>query len=239
MWDDDDFQVFPTRQGLSPGKGIERNLLEAVGGADGFRTRIINNPDGSTTMLRTRGGFPEFTTTSPAPKVIEEIGLVESNYLLREYWEDHALYTTMLCTLPFKYLKSITLVGNRKLVFASPPSNKLENDDYYAAESKRALDGLFTYFLFHPKRAQVTLNGQAVEIITFAPPGVTEGIEYYGYRNVIEDDAVADEAESAGRTEIDPNAPSDYLKNGNSYSRKVIKSLPTSSGALSLKDVAK
>ena len=62
---DDDFKIFPTRFGGSVGKALENKMLDAVGGANSIRTRIIGN-----TMLRTRGGFPEFTTLKE-PVIIE------------------------------------------------------------------------------------------------------------------------------------------------------------------------
>lgn len=55
--------LFPTRTGWATGAASERHMLDAVGGAGDFRTRLQQNSDGSTTMLRTRGGQPEFTTT--------------------------------------------------------------------------------------------------------------------------------------------------------------------------------
>lgn len=67
---DDDFPEVPTRKGVAPGKSIERRMLETVGGSDSFRTVIRNNPDGTTTMLRTRGGWPSFTTSEP--KIVTE-----------------------------------------------------------------------------------------------------------------------------------------------------------------------
>ena len=65
MINDDDFKIFPTRFGGSVGKSLENKMLDAVGGANSIRTRIIGN-----TMLRTRGGFPEFTTLKE-PVIIE------------------------------------------------------------------------------------------------------------------------------------------------------------------------
>lgn len=38
-------------------------MLDAVGGAGGIRTRILDNPDGTTTRLKTRAGAPEFVTS--------------------------------------------------------------------------------------------------------------------------------------------------------------------------------
>lgn len=39
-----------------------RKMIDNVGGADGIRTKIITGADGSTTMLRTRNGFPHLKT---------------------------------------------------------------------------------------------------------------------------------------------------------------------------------
>lgn len=63
-------KVFPTRVGGAIGASKENRMIKAVGGEDGIRTKIQINPDGSTTMLRTRGGSPEFTTTKPRPKPV-------------------------------------------------------------------------------------------------------------------------------------------------------------------------
>lgn len=62
LWDEDGWG-FNTRDGVPTGHANERTMLEAIGGRDQIRTKIITNPDGGTTMLRTRGGFPVFTTT--------------------------------------------------------------------------------------------------------------------------------------------------------------------------------
>ena len=65
MINDDDFKIFPVRFGGSVGKALENKMLDVVGGPASIRTRIIGN-----TMLRTRGGFPEFTTLKE-PVIIE------------------------------------------------------------------------------------------------------------------------------------------------------------------------
>lgn len=54
--------LFPTRTGEATGTANERQMLDAVNDTAGFRTRLQENGDGSTTRLRTRGGFPEFVT---------------------------------------------------------------------------------------------------------------------------------------------------------------------------------
>lgn len=65
MFDDKKFGcIFPTRTGTATGTANERQMLDAVGGSESFRTRIQNNADGSTTMLRTKNGMPQFTTVS-------------------------------------------------------------------------------------------------------------------------------------------------------------------------------
>lgn len=61
---DGDWSIFPTRTGIATGSANERQMLDAIGGADSFRTRVMVNADGSTTILRTKGGMPRFMTTS-------------------------------------------------------------------------------------------------------------------------------------------------------------------------------
>lgn len=63
--DDDDFSLFKTRDGQATGHANERTMLDVVGGQRTIRTQIRDNPDGSTTRLKTRGGFAEFVTTEP------------------------------------------------------------------------------------------------------------------------------------------------------------------------------
>lgn len=65
-----DKDFLPTRDGVAAGKANERQMLERGGmDASGFRTDIRSNLDGTATMLRTRGGHPEFSTL-PAKKKI-------------------------------------------------------------------------------------------------------------------------------------------------------------------------
>lgn len=55
--------VFPTRSGTAPGGSTERQMLDATQGASGIRTKLRSHPeDGSTTLLKTRGGHPHFYT---------------------------------------------------------------------------------------------------------------------------------------------------------------------------------
>ncbi len=68
--------LFPTRDGVATGAASERKMLDAIGGADSFRTRIQNNADGSTTMLRTKNGQPQFSTTAPSI-IVPETAVIE------------------------------------------------------------------------------------------------------------------------------------------------------------------
>lgn len=67
---DDPFTVFPVRTGDAQGKSTENRWLWSLGQdrVDSCATRIQNNPDGSVTRLKTRGGHPEFVTESPEPE---------------------------------------------------------------------------------------------------------------------------------------------------------------------------
>ena len=75
--------IFPVRDGVSTGAANERRMLDSIGGSDSFRTRIQNNADGSTTMLRTKNGMPQFTTTQPlsetdsCPDLYMESGVID------------------------------------------------------------------------------------------------------------------------------------------------------------------
>lgn len=72
-WSDDDWgkPIFPTRFGSPQGHATERKMLDAVGGFDGIRTKIRTNPDGSQTMLRTKGGMPRFITSEVTKEEIK------------------------------------------------------------------------------------------------------------------------------------------------------------------------
>lgn len=57
-------QLFPTRHGALIGAGGERVMLDSIGGSEGIKKRFQTNADGSVTMLQTRNGMPEFSTTN-------------------------------------------------------------------------------------------------------------------------------------------------------------------------------
>ena len=77
---DDDWgkPFFPTRFGGAQGHCNERQMLDVVGGFDSIRTRIRTNSDGSTTVLKTRGGMPIFTTTKVETVKPTQIGTPHS-----------------------------------------------------------------------------------------------------------------------------------------------------------------
>ena len=54
--------IFPVRTGVATGGANERQMLDVLSGSQNIRTELRDNLDGSQTMLRTRGGFPEFST---------------------------------------------------------------------------------------------------------------------------------------------------------------------------------
>lgn len=61
--------ILPVRDGDAQGKSTENRWLWKLGQeqVDSWATRVQNNPDGSVTRLKTRGGAPEFVTESPEP----------------------------------------------------------------------------------------------------------------------------------------------------------------------------
>lgn len=58
----DDFKPLPKRHGGLIGRNNENSLLNNAGGPDGIVTRVRSYPDGTTTRMKTRAGFPEFVT---------------------------------------------------------------------------------------------------------------------------------------------------------------------------------
>lgn len=55
--------ALPTRLGQIIGKSNERKMMDKAGGPNGISKTFRRNPDGSTTMLKTRAGMPQFSTT--------------------------------------------------------------------------------------------------------------------------------------------------------------------------------
>ena len=86
--------LFPTRTGTPTGTANERQMLEAGNGSAGFRKRFKTNSDGSVTMLQTRNGFPEFTTT-PVKKDSPGWSLTERSYAERVLFSER--YTVVGC----------------------------------------------------------------------------------------------------------------------------------------------
>lgn len=71
-------ELFPTRTGDATGTANERQMLDAIGGSDSFRTRIQeDSATGQKTMCRTKNGMPQFSTTTasqPQTQVYMESG---------------------------------------------------------------------------------------------------------------------------------------------------------------------
>lgn len=62
-----------TRVGPSIGASGERTMLDQVDDTDNYRTIIREHADGSVTLARTRGGWPEFATTKPEAEEPDEV----------------------------------------------------------------------------------------------------------------------------------------------------------------------
>ena len=82
---DDNSNIFPTRTGDAQGASLERKMIDVVGGPDGIRRRLHINPDGKTTLLKTRGGNPEFLTINesvlcPVYSTISNSGFIDTSY---------------------------------------------------------------------------------------------------------------------------------------------------------------
>ena len=62
-------------------KSLARSMIDGIGGTQGFRTKIVQNADGSTTMLRTKNGMPQFFTEEKEEKQATNLSYVETNSL--------------------------------------------------------------------------------------------------------------------------------------------------------------
>lgn len=71
--DDKKGGLFPTRTGPAIGASKERGMLDNIGGSDSFRTQLWNQPDGSTTRLKTKNGMPEFITEPGGKEALTEV----------------------------------------------------------------------------------------------------------------------------------------------------------------------
>lgn len=81
-FDDDKFgTLFPTRTGDTIGAANERKMLDAIGGADGFRTRMRTGPNGVTTILRTKNGMPHFSNLPGSPAEVPPDEADQSIYM--------------------------------------------------------------------------------------------------------------------------------------------------------------
>jgi len=75
--------IFPVRTGIATGSSNERQMLQSSVKVESFVTRIRNGADGSTTIMRTKGGMPQFETTRPyvdeekCPGMYLESGLID------------------------------------------------------------------------------------------------------------------------------------------------------------------
>lgn len=153
-WDDFDFRrtgLFPTVEGNSPGKGTQRVMIASAGGSDGIRTKIRKNIDGTVTMLRTRNGFPEFSTT--APETIIALEYEEQSYSLRAYGGNSFAYVFWVINTPL--LKSKLLTFN-----AFPYNQSTGNPQFYDIEPELySSDGLASMlFVRHVKTATITIE---------------------------------------------------------------------------------
>lgn len=182
---DDDWlkPLFPVRFCV-PGKNIEREMLAAVGGADTIRTRIQMRADGSTVMLRTRGGFPEFTVTNPVVKSNYTL-FTETDYEARTYVTENMYIGGPYrgFSFPFDYVKTIQLFdedgGECVLTFPDPFSTEC-----YAPTLLTCANRFMKFPLSAPKAAQLT--GTATATITFEEPPAeidvldTTSVSYFG-----------------------------------------------------------
>lgn len=107
MSDEKKPDILPVRHGPAQGHAVENRMIGAVGGPNSIRTKIIDNVDGSKTMLRTRGGMPEITTEGTTKDEVAE----------QNVWPWHGYYDYADSTL--KVEKGATTTS-KTITFALP-----------------------------------------------------------------------------------------------------------------------
>lgn len=78
--------IFPTRTGTAKGGSFERKMIDSVEGPDGIRRTLRLNDDGSSTLLVTRAGHPNFITVGGGKKqcwnytTVSNSGFIDTSY---------------------------------------------------------------------------------------------------------------------------------------------------------------
>ena len=136
-------------------------MLDAIGGAESFRTRIQKNEDGSETMLRTKNGMPQFTTTRPPTEVEPDPLYMESGQLYfrlsgSDNPEGSAAATWRMLDIPpsSAYLGKIAPTESAPGLPANDPALVNGQDSLAiakSAEGKKVVAGFFPASMFSGK----------------------------------------------------------------------------------------
>ena len=146
-------------------------MLDAIGGSAGFRTRIQTNPDGSTTILRTKNGMPQFTTTPTQRGELAE----------RAY--DERLWTLPIAPgvyIPgLSYTQRFTLTNTATLTVGTYPTTDTNTTDW-AFTDITSLEGLTFADAVRTSKVTYNLSGDVVcsvspTIITYSSPYTVVG----------------------------------------------------------------
>lgn len=153
-------ELFPTRHGEASGTANERQMLDAINDTPNFRTRIQNNANGTTTRLRSRGGFPEFVTDSvatdsPTEQAVDmdsgAIDVVNTSQISPLRYSDGILHYGSIERLYFSLARllgkisttRITLLSNNPPVELSAPTSYLVSQDGFGHRDQDLLDLLY------------------------------------------------------------------------------------------------
>jgi len=144
-------QLFPTRHGGATGTANERQMLDALGGTDGYRTRYQTNLDGSVTRCDTKNGMPQFTTSlAPTDNVVTYDIYMESGQL--EWTYPGELNPDRLDSAKWHFLDIPATGEYLGYIAGAPPS-------FGAQENQPALtEGMYSRAIGYPKSADATTD---------------------------------------------------------------------------------
>lgn len=191
----------PTRKGPPIGRASERQMMSETD-LGGFRKRYRTNPDGSVTMLKTRAGWPQFTTTEQDVPVGRPVGgwVFQATTSTAEVWDDGS-YLSKTTPLALSG-NDKSFVGNTNWFSATNPAQTL-SFPFVQIEyggSRR----LLTYT--PTREGGVWENGEKIlDLTTFDHP------DYEAYASVVCAGAVEGVPQAVLRVRYYPTTTSDFI----------------------------
>jgi len=119
--------TLPTRHGSPLGGASERQMLDQVGGSPGYRKNFRIEPDGTTTMLTTKNGQPQFQTLvdgSGSDESKNKAGLASGAVFLKPNGETYYIRTSAVAAYAAPEAKVKLVDRIDKTLIGTQPKDK-------------------------------------------------------------------------------------------------------------------